>query len=294
MGAKLNIGFIGAGNMGGAIIRGYAEARRSENSCMRPTDIYVYNPSTEKVDRIIGDYPEVSKSESLSALAEASDILMVCVKPQIIDDVFESLADTDLTEKTIISIAAGISIGYIKKALGPGTKVVRAMPNTPAMAGEGMTALAAEIDVTSTGLFMAHQIFSSFGQAIWVDESLMDIVTGVSGSSPAYAYMYIQGLIDAGIKGGLAKEAATIMAAQATLGAAKMVLAGLDSGTSPEQLRINVCSPGGTTIEGVNLLSDAGFTELVEKAAEASAAKSRSVKNLSHAAGGNSIIFASC
>jgi pyrroline-5-carboxylate reductase len=153
------------------------------------------------------------------------------------------------------------------------------------MLGEGMSALSADgTELSAAERQAVEALFSSVGKTVWVTEDLMDIVTGISGSSPAYAYMYIEGLINAGVAGGLTREAATILAAQSTLGAAKMVLENmgapdasgeLTGGTDPTQLRINVCSPGGTTIEAVKVLEEAGFVDIIEKAANASAAKSK-------------------
>jgi pyrroline-5-carboxylate reductase len=148
------------------------------------------------------------------------------------------------------------------------------MPNTPAMVGEGMCAMSAPDELSAEDRVIAEKLFSAVGRAIWVPEEVSDIVTGISGSSPAYAYLYIEGLVRAGMEGGLSKETATVLAAQSTLGAAKMVLENLGD-VEPEQLCRNVCSPGGATIEAVKILEEKEFIETVKKAAQASAAKSK-------------------
>jgi pyrroline-5-carboxylate reductase len=285
---SVKIGFIGAGNMGGALVKGYAASLSSDPSNSFVDSIIVYDADTDKVNALSA-LPSVQGANSLSDLYAKSDAIVLCVKPQIIDLVLDELAGfaPDAGGKLVISIAAGISIAYLQSKLGASAKVVRVMPNTPAMLGAGMSALA----LGSTALSAAERqaaetLFSSVGKTVWVTEDLMDIVTGISGSSPAYAYMYIEGLVDAGIAGGLTREAATILAAQSTLGAAKMVLENmgtpdvsgkLTGGTDPVQLRVNVCSPGGTTIEAVKVLEETGFIRIVEKAATAAAVKSKAM-----------------
>ena len=270
------VGFIGAGNMGGALIKGYSATLSSIQNDVEANGIIVYDPDSDKV-KASAQSPVVQIVDTISDLYAKSEAIVICVKPQIIDTVLDELGllAQDMGGKLMISIAAGVSIGHIQSKLGEDTKIVRVMPNTPAMVGEGMSALS----VGETGLSESeHQsvekMFSSVGKTVWVTENLMDIVTGISGSSPAYAYMYIEGLVNAGVAGGLTREAATILAAQSTLGAAKMVL---ESGTDPVQLRVNVCSPGGTTIEAVKVFEDEGFIDIIEKAAGASAAKSKTM-----------------
>jgi pyrroline-5-carboxylate reductase len=293
--------------MGGAIIRGYLDSVAMK--AMDPDEIFVYDSDQEKADAFAAAGLPVRKTDSLAQLADFCDVLILCVKPNIMDYVLDELAglcvcdgkkadvekhanasfDTDegvksvadakaalpeLHGKLIISIAAGISIGHILEKLGAGVRVVRVMPNTPAMVGEGMSAMSASDGLSGADAAMAEKLFSAVGKAIWVSEIYMDAVTGISGSSPAYAYLFIEGLVNAGIEDGLPKEAATLLAAQSTLGAAKMVLENLGE-VEPRQLCVNVCSPGGTTIEAVKVLEEAGFTDTVCKAAQASAAKSK-------------------
>jgi pyrroline-5-carboxylate reductase len=281
----MKIGFIGAGNMGGALVKGYAASLSYDSSNSFVDSIIVYDADTDKVNAL-SVLSAVQGASSLSDLYAKAEAVVLCVKPQIIDVVLDELAGfaPNAGGKLVISIAAGVSIGYLQSKLGGFAKVVRVMPNLPAMLGEGMSALSADgTELSAAERQTAEALFSSVGETVWVAEALMDIVTGISGSSPAYAYMYIEGLINAGVAGGLTREAATVLAAQSTLGAAKMVLENmgtpdasgkLTGGTDPVQLRINVCSPGGTTIEAVKVLEEDGFTDIIEKAAAAAAAKS--------------------
>jgi len=266
----MHIGFIGAGNMGGAIIKGYLAG---EN----PDAVFVYDSDAEKTAALAGQGLSVKIAGSLAELVGVSEALVLCVKPDVMGDVLDELAallKSGNDKKMIISIAAGISISFMCDKLGSDTKIVRVMPNTPAMVGEGMSAMSAAESLSGADKTAAEKIFYAIGETVWVPEEQMDIVTGISGSSPAYAYLYIEGLVQAGMEGGLSKEAATIMAAQSTLGAAKMVLENMGE-VEPRQLCINVCSPGGTTIEAVKVLEAEGFVETVSKAARASAAKSK-------------------
>jgi pyrroline-5-carboxylate reductase len=270
----MNIGFVGAGNMGGAIIKGYlgSDTMKAGNA----DSLFVYDSERVKAEALKADgLAGIKVAENLKQLVECCEVLILCVKPNVMGDVLDELAEQGAgNEKLIISIAAGISISFIKAKLGEGTRVIRVMPNTPAMVGEGMSAMSASEGITAADADISGKLFSALGRVIVVPEELMDTVTGISGSSPAYAYLYIEGLVNAGIDGGLSKEDATIMAAQSTLGAAKMVLENLGK-VDPRQLCVNVCSPGGTTIEAVKVFEEAGFTELVSKAAKASAEKSK-------------------
>ena len=156
--------------------------------------------------------------------------------------------------------------------LGSEAGVIRVMPNTPAMIGCGMAACSRNGQVSDAQYDVVMRIFSAIGKIVPVDEALMDAVIGISGSSPAYAYMYLQALISAGVRLGLSEADARVFAAQSAMGAAKMVL---ETDESPEQLRINVCSPGGTTIEAVNVLEKTGFMDILEQAVDAAAEKSK-------------------
>jgi len=278
----MRIGFIGAGNMGGALARGYAASGAMADDA--PDALFVYDSDAGKAAALADAGAPVSAVESLERLVELCDTLVLCVKPNVMDEVLEALAALNCGAGTVsgesrdgrlvVSIAAGVSIGHILEKLGAGARVVRVMPNTPAMVGEGMSAMAASESLLDSDYGAVEKLFEAVGKAVWTPEALMDIVTGISGSSPAYAYLYIEGLVRAGVAGGLSEEDATVFAAQSTLGAAKMVLENLGK-VEPRQLCNNVCSPGGTTIEAVKVLEASAFVETVGKAAKASADKSK-------------------
>jgi len=294
----VKFGFIGAGNMGGAIIKGYAAAQAVDANKRYPDALLVFDEMREKAEAL-AHLPAVNITENLAQLWGLSDCIVLCVKPNAMETVLDEIvriraqapgmvgadgAEPPADPKLYISIAAGVSLAFLQNKLGGGARCVRVMPNTPAMVGEGMSALSAGRDLKEAEAAAVEGLFSAVGKAVWIPESLMDIVTGISGSSPAYAYLYMEGLIRAGTEGGLSREAATLFAAQSTLGAAKMVLENRGElqpdgtragGTSPEQLRINVCSPGGTTIEAVKALESANFRDAVESAVRAATNKSR-------------------
>jgi len=261
------LGVIGAGNMGGALIKGFA-AGKTEND-----GIIIFDPDTEKLRDFEG-LPGVDAAGSLKELVRDSDYVLIALKPNVFDSVVPQIAAASC-DKVYISIAAGISISWLKSTLGEKSRIIRTMPNTPAMVSEGMTALTRSREVTDSEYADVCRIFESLGLVIEVKEEQMHVVTGISGSSPAYTYMYIQALIEKAENEGLDKETARLLAAQSTLGAAKMVL---ESEESPEQLRRNVCSPGGTTIEAVTSLENTGFTDNIKEAVDACISKSKTME----------------
>jgi pyrroline-5-carboxylate reductase len=269
----MRIGFLGAGNMGGAIIRGYAKAvaQRGETP-----ELFVFDTDALKVGALT-ELPGVCAAQDLQTLVDEAEIIVIALKPNVFDTAIPEIAacvkrSDSKADRVFVSIAAGVSIAYLKGFLGRESKIIRVMPNTPAMVGEGMTALTRDGCVTDAEYAAARRIFESVGGTVSTAEALMDVVTGVSGSSPAYAYMYMQALIEFGIENGLSEADARALAAQTALGAAKMVL---ESEESPEQLRINVCSPGGTTVEAVRVLEERDFMGAVKAAANAAAVKSK-------------------
>jgi len=266
----MTIGMIGCGNMGGALARGYQGSARADSGA-GPL-VLVYDRNADKAGALAA-LPGIEAAESIEDLAGRSSMVILAVKPKDFDALVPDIARSEgIGRKTVISIAAGVSISWLASMLGKGAKVIRAMPNTPALVGEGATALARSEGVTDGEFADALRIFEAVGTAVETEEGLLDAVIGVSGSSPAFAYMYIEALIEKGISCGLRPEDAKRLAARATLGAAKMVL---ETGTPPDILRKNVCSPGGTTIEGVAVLEDRGFMETIEAAMDAAIEKSR-------------------
>jgi pyrroline-5-carboxylate reductase len=210
----------------------------------------------------------VSNKEAVAA----ADVVLLSVKPQIIDAVLEEIAADVGSSKLVVSIAAGVTIAAIARRLPQGARIVRTMPNTPALAGAGAAAMAAGPHATAEDLALARALLESVGTAVVVAEPLLDAVTGLSGSGPAFVYLFIEALADGGVKAGLPRAEALQLAAQTVLGAAKLVL---ESGEHPGRLKDQVTSPGGTTIAGVHALERAGFRGAVIDAVEAAARRSR-------------------
>ena len=262
----MKIGFIGTGNMGTAIIKGYLTAHPEETK-----NIYAYDKDEEK-RKILTESLGINGCGSLETLMEQIDTVVLAVKPGIFDAVLPEISEWYQPHQIVVSIAAGISIGYIEKLMQKdGVKIVRVMPNTPAMVNEGMSALCKNKYISDQEFEPIVELFRSVGRAEIVEEKLIDAVIGVSGSSPAYTYMFIEALVDGAVANGMSKEQATVFAGQAVLGAAKMVL---ETGIDPVTLRENVCSPGGTTIEAVKALQNNGFHDNVVEASNAAVKKS--------------------
>jgi pyrroline-5-carboxylate reductase len=282
----MTVGILGVGNMGGAIARGYARGLEGG------ANVLVYDVDAAKSGKL-AELPGISAAADEAELLAKADAVILAVKPQVFDEVLRRLAELPGAEpgraqaegpageaasrgKLFISIAAGVSIERMALRLGADAKIIRVMPNTPAMVGEGMSALARSASVTDAEFEKAADIFRAVGRVMEVAEDQLDAVTGISGSSPAYAYLYLQALTESGVRHGLSEEDARILAAQSTLGAAKMVLECGEE--SIEQMRINVCSPGGTTIEAVKTLEKEGFVDAVKRAVYACVEKSKRMR----------------
>ncbi|MDR1495469.1 MAG: pyrroline-5-carboxylate reductase [Clostridiales Family XIII bacterium] len=271
----MNVGILGAGNMGGAIARGYARSLAETEGSVK---VFIYDVDTSKAEAI-AKLPGIEAASDEADLLAKSDAVVFAIKPQMFDEVvpwIAALPGAASGDKLFISIAAGVSIDWLVRVLGDGAKVVRVMPNTPAMVGEGMSALARSASVTDAEFDEVARVFGAIGRVAKVTEDQLDAVTGISGSSPAYAYLYMQALVESGVRHGLSEEDARLFAAQSTLGAAKMVVENGD--VSIEQLRINVCSPGGATIEAVKVLEKEGFTDTIKRAIYACVEKSKRMK----------------
>jgi len=265
MGKRL--GLIGAGNMGGAILRGMIEA-----DYVRPSELLVFDVSKRKMQDLTQEYTGLRTASDCYSLAENSDMIILAVKPIYIQEVIEEIKPV-LSGKSVVSIAAGWTTKMLEKALaGSGATYLRVMPNTPALVGEGMTALCDESTFSQPDFDYAKGIFDSVGKTIVVPERLFDGVIAISGSSPAYVYIMIEAMADAGVREGLPRNIAYEMAAQSVLGSALMVLS---SGTHPAALKDAVCSPGGTTIEAVEALERKGFRASIMEAMHVCAEKSR-------------------
>lgn len=224
----------------------------------------------ETLDRLSGAYGIRVTLDNREA-AKDSDILFLAVKPYLYEDIIEGIRDVIDGRKIIVAIAAGVSHARLNQYFGKPLKIVRAMPNTPAMVLEAMSALTPNEYISADEMKIIREIFESFGKAEIVPESLMDAVTGVSGSSPAYVYLFIEAMADAAVADGMPRAQAYKFAAQAVYGAAKMVL---ETGTHPGELKDAVCSPGGTTIAAVAKLEEKGFRDAVISAQRSCVAKS--------------------
>lgn len=263
------VGFIGAGNMASAIIEGAISKKTIEAQ-----NIYVFDIDRAKLEELKSAL-NISIADSLSELVKNADIILLAVKPNILSMVLQDIKD-EIGHKAVVSIAAGWSADRIKGVIGADKKVLRLMPNTPLMVGEGMTVIETPHSLTEDEFAFIEIMFSSIGWVEQAPQKLMDAVTAVSGSGPAYVFLFIEALADAGVLCGLSRAQAIKLASQTVLGAAKMVL---DTGSHPGALKDAVCSPGGTTIEAVKSLEQDGFRGTVIKAAERCAIKSKSMSN---------------
>lgn len=252
------VGFIGMGNMGYAMLKGVL-------NMVVPEDI-VFSDVNVEAARRVQEETGVSYAESNAECANNAKYVILAVKPQFYDQVLANIQYTVTPEHVIISIAPGISIEDVKNKLGHDIRVVRAMPNTPALLGEGMTGISYEAgDFKIEEKNFIGRIFSSFGRFQKVEERLMNAVVCASGSSPAYVYMFMEALADGAVKYGLPREQAYEFVAQAVKGAAEMVL---QTKEHPGVLKDKVCSPGGTTIAGVAALEEYGLRNAVIKATD--------------------------
>ena len=263
---KKMIGFIGAGNMGSAMIGGICQS-----GFVLPEQIIASAHSASTLEKIHTAYG-ISTTLFNEEVASASDILFLAIKPNKFAEVLPTISSSLKKDCILVSVAAGQSIQAIQSLLGDDIKLVRAMPNTPAFVGESMSALCRNENVTDDELAYIQQLFECFGKAEIITESMMDAVIGVSGSSPAYVYMFIEAMADAAVADGMPRQMAYKFAAQAVLGAAKMVL---ETGKHPGELKDAVCSPGGTTIEAVASLEAGGFRDTVITAQRACVQKSK-------------------
>ncbi|HYE83299.1 MAG TPA: pyrroline-5-carboxylate reductase [Clostridia bacterium] len=244
------IGFIGCGNMARAMIAGLLNSKIAE-----PDSILASNSTPGKLEAASLDYG-IGTNSSNRAVARFADILVLSVKPNKYKGVIEEIKNDVKKGAVIVTIAAGIEIRTVEAAFGRELKVVRAMPNIPAVVGEAMTALCRNGQVSEEELKTIYDIFGSFGLVEVLDEELLDVITAVSASSPALVYMFIEALTDGAVLKGLSRDKAYRMVSQAVLGAAKMVLV---TGKHPGQLKDSVCSAGGTAIEAVYSLEKKGF-----------------------------------
>ncbi len=264
------IGFIGGGNMAEAMIKGLISASFIEAKNLMASDV-----STERLEKLKGDY-KIKVTQDNRELVQKNNIIILSIKPQVMKEVLNPIHDVVDGDKLIISVMAGPTIEAIEHLLNPEADkkvgVVRTMPNTPSFVQEGVTALAAGDHVSKNDLRVAHRIFEAIGRTVDVQESHLDAVTGLSGSGPAYIFMIIEALSDAGVKMGLSRDVSNILTIQTVLGAAKLAR---ESGQHPGELKDMVCSPGGTTISGLHSLEEGGLRTTLMNAVEAATRRSR-------------------
>ena len=265
----MKLGFIGLGNMASAMIGGMLKKGLVSSENIIGSDV------SESGRAQAAEQFGIEVCEDNKKVAAEADILFFAVKPIFLPQVLAEIADAVKENTVIVSIVAGKSIDFITQAMGgKARKIVRCMPNTPALVGEGCTGASANENVTKEEMALALSLLQSFGVAQEVPERLMDAVVAVGGSAPAYVFLFIEAMADAAVAEGMPRSQAYTFAAQTVLGSAKMVL---ETGKHPGELKDMVCSPGGTTIDAVKVLEQKGFRAAVMEAMEACAEKSRNL-----------------
>jgi pyrroline-5-carboxylate reductase len=262
----LTVGFVGGGNMGEALIKGLLGANLVPAGSIHATDVRL--DRLKQLNRQYG----IQVSSDNAELVRRSDIVILAVKPQIMDAVLKEIAPAVTRKKLLISIAAGVSTAKIRAVLHKDARLIRVMPNTPALVLEGVTAIAKADGLEPDDLDTAGEIFSAVGRVVVLDEALMDAVTGLSGSGPAYVAVVIESLADGGVRMGLDRITAMTLATQTVLGAAKLLL---ETGLHPGALKDMVSSPGGTSIAGIAALEEGGIRTTFIKAVERATERSR-------------------
>jgi pyrroline-5-carboxylate reductase len=258
------IGFVGAGNMATALVRGLLTSGLVTADHLRASD-----PNPERLAVLSREHGVVTDVDN-QAVGRWADLVVLAVKPQVADIAITHLAPSLAPGTLLVSIAAGISTASLEARLPESVRVVRAMPNTPAIAQAGATAIAHGARSTPEDLELARALFNAVGRVVALDEGLMNAVTGLSGSGPAYVMLVIEALADGGVKVGLSREAALLLATQTVLGSAKLLL---ETGEHPARLRDMVTSPGGTTIAGLHALESGGLRPALIDAVERATAR---------------------
>ncbi|MDQ0973170.1 pyrroline-5-carboxylate reductase [Neobacillus niacini] len=263
------IGFIGAGKMAQAMLEGILKSK------MIPKENIIASAKTEgTLEKIESNY-QIRTTQNNQDVARFADILILAVKPDQHSNVIQEIKNDVHSDSIIITIAAGITLDDIEREFGVNVKAIRTMPNTPSLVGEGMTAICSNERLNEEEVLEVELLFHTFGKTESLDERLMDAVPAISGSSPAYVYMMIEAMADGGVKQGIPRDKAYRLAAQAVLGAAKMVL---ETDRHPGELKDNVCTPGGATIEAVAELEKRQFRGSVLAAMESCTRKVKSLQ----------------
>jgi pyrroline-5-carboxylate reductase len=275
MAIEQTVAFVGAGNMAGALIRGLISTGTVEAQRIIAAD-----PDEARLDALGSELGVRTTSNNADALGQA-DVVVLATKPQVFPQVLPRLGDALRPGALVVSIAAGVSTKIIERALPRETRVVRTMPNTPALVGAGATAITGGSRASDSDVALVETLFRSVGVCVRVPEAQIDAVTGLSGSGPAYVFAMIEALRDAGVGEGLAEDVSLRLASQTVFGAARLLLEGDDP---PETLRERVTSPGGTTRAGLDALDASGFSETVAGAVRAATRRSNELREIAESA----------
>jgi pyrroline-5-carboxylate reductase len=260
------IGFLGAGKMAEALARGMLKAK------LAPPARVLMSDTDEERRAHVANALKVRAVDDNIALVHGSDVVIVALKPNVVREVLPGLARAITKDKLVVSIAAGITLAELEGMLKPGTRVVRVMPNTPCLVGSGASAFALGRAATESDAHVVNQILMCVGISLKLPEALLDAVTGLSGSGPAFAAVVIEALADGGVLRGLPRDVAVKLAAQTVLGTARLIL---EAGKHPAEVKDMVASPGGTTIEGLKVLEERGLRAALIGAVDAAARKSQ-------------------
>jgi len=245
--SKSHIAVLGAGKMGGILVKALIEKHQVAANKIRAT--VGHESRALDLSQKLG----VTVTTDNVAAVDGADVIFICVKPQVVQELAEQISDKITAKQLVISVAASVHTSQIESALGAGVPVIRAMPNTPCVLGQGMTALCKGQYTEPSHVEAASALFNAVGRTVVVDEKHMDAVTGLSASGPAYIYIILESLAEAGVKVGLPRDIATLLAAQTTLGAATVVL---ETGDHPALLKDAVTTPAGCTIDGIMELEE--------------------------------------
>jgi pyrroline-5-carboxylate reductase len=267
---KLTIAVLGAGKMGGILLEGFVKS-----GLVAPKQVVATVRSGARAKTLSAKWGVQVTTDNVTA-AKLADVILLGVKPVQISAVVDQIRPVLNAKKLLVSVAAGVKTGAIEDAAGCDVAVIRTMPNTPALIGAGMTALCAGRFVFEEQMELAKRLFDTVGRTVVVDEKHMDAVTGLSGSGPAFLYIIIDALAEAGVNVGLPREVATVLAAQTTLGSAKMVL---ETGTHPTVLKEQVTTPAGCTAEGILAMEEGGVRGTLIKTVKRAAERSKALAN---------------
>jgi pyrroline-5-carboxylate reductase len=262
------VGFIGGGNMAAALLRGLLHG----GAFLEPHHVIVSDTSRARLDLLASEHKGIQTTTSNAEVCAFADVVVLAVKPQIVDKVLTQIAPSFREPSLLVSVAAGVSTGAIESKLPRGSRVVRSMPNTAATVLAGATAICRGAFATDEDVQIAEQFFGLVGRAVVLDETLIDAVTGLSGSGPAYVMLIIEALADGGVKVGLSRDTALMLAAQTVFGSAKLLL---ETGEHPGRLKDMVTSPGGTAIAGLHTLEAGGLRTTLINAVEAASRRAQ-------------------